>query len=676
MRKDIQGLRAIAVIAVLIFHFWPNRLPGGYVGVDIFFVISGFLITLHLLKKPPITFAGLTEFWAKRIRRLLPAATVVLLVTVAASAIWLPETMIQRTVKEAAAAAIYGENWMLASTATNYLDSEDEPSPIQHYWSLSVEEQYYVMWPLLVSGVFIFARGRRWSFKKSLAVALSLVFLISLAWSIYLTDKNPAAAYFVTTTRIWELALGGLVAMMSLRKFELSKNQALTMAWAGIAMIAATLLIFTEKTPFPSYTALLPTVATGMIILASTDKLRFAPGILLNRRSSQFLGDISYSLYLWHWPVVIIAPYALGAPLRAQEKIALIILIIAASAATKRYIEDPARKSKILVLSRPRTYTYGAASILAVVFVSMGLLQFSQNAEARSASQLQAAMNEDDSCIGAGALRNKDCRSISGEKLLMTPAFAKSDKPVLYDDDCWVGRPFTDRKVCTYGKKDSETRIALIGNSHAGMWHAALDKIAVENGWRLDTYLISECYTILSPLAFENADLTRNCTSWNKWAIDSIVRQNYNTVIMSNRTYVQIRGVESRNRDQVAEREYKKIITMFLNAGKKAFIIRDGPEGGSNVPDCVATNQEDGMDICSNLRIKVLKDDPLYNAAAEYKSAQVGSMDLSNRMCDDERCYTVIGGLIAYFDYGHLSDTFVKTLYKDIAPSLVSHIRL
>ena len=179
IRKDIQGLRAIAVMAVVLFHFWPNYLSGGYVGVDVFFVISGFLITSHLLRKPPVTKKALVDFWARRVKRLIPAATVVLFATVLAALAWLPETMIQRTLHEAAAAAIYGENWMLAWQATDYLASTDAPSPIQHYWSLSIEEQYYVVWPLIIGGVFLL--GRRFLTTGKLLVAMmGLVFSLSL----------------------------------------------------------------------------------------------------------------------------------------------------------------------------------------------------------------------------------------------------------------------------------------------------------------------------------------------------------------------------------------------------------------------------------------------------------------------------------------------------------------
>jgi len=158
MRKDIQGLRAIAVFAVVLYHFWPERLTGGYVGVDVFFVISGFLITLHLLKKPPVTWRTLADFWARRVRRLIPAATLVLAATVVASVLWLPQTMIARVLKEAVAAAIYGQNWILAATATDYMASAEAATPIQHYWSLSIEEQFYLMWPIIIGGVFLLAR--------------------------------------------------------------------------------------------------------------------------------------------------------------------------------------------------------------------------------------------------------------------------------------------------------------------------------------------------------------------------------------------------------------------------------------------------------------------------------------------------------------------------------------
>ncbi|HET7630180.1 MAG TPA: acyltransferase, partial [Candidatus Saccharimonadales bacterium] len=441
MRKDIQGLRAIAVLAVLLYHFWPSRLTGGYVGVDIFFVISGFLITGHLLKKPPVTAHKLADFWARRIKRLLPAASFVLLVTLVAGLAWLPDTMTHTLLKETASAAVYVENWTLASTATDYLSSQNAPSPIQHFWSLSVEEQFYMIWPLLIGGAFLLSKRLKQGSKKLVWFGLSGLFAASLAYSVYLTKQDPAAAYFVTPTRMWELSLGGLVAFLSTYEIKrITGYMSASIAWAGLIMIAASLLFFTEKTSFPGYTALLPTLGTALVILAAADGVKWSPGRLLGLKISQFFGDISYSLYLWHWPLLIIAPYALGFTPHASVKLALIALAVALSALMKRFIEDPVRFHPIINRRKLITYGYGFASMAVVVAASFGTLQYKNVAQAHAVAQINHELNSGSNCLGAAAMKNKDCTPM-GRKLITPSSFAKTDKPDVYSDGCWSLRP-------------------------------------------------------------------------------------------------------------------------------------------------------------------------------------------------------------------------------------------
>ncbi len=311
LRADIQGLRAVAVASVLAYHLWPGAVSGGYVGVDVFLVISGYLITAHLLRDPPTGWREVGRFWGRRMRRLLPASALVLVVSVAAAAVVLPASQLARTGVEAVASALYVQNWSLAATATDYLASESAATAFRHYWSLSVEEQFYLVWPLLIGAAVLL--GRWWRRAGALAVVVLAVLGGSLAWSVHLTAVDPAAAYYVTTTRMWELALGGAVALLGARfpDVRVPDRVAGPLALAGLAAIGAAVVGFSATTPFPGATALLPTAGTAAVIVAYPGA-RSSAGRLLGLRPAQVLGDVSYSTYLWHWPLIVLVPFAVG----------------------------------------------------------------------------------------------------------------------------------------------------------------------------------------------------------------------------------------------------------------------------------------------------------------------------------------------------------------------------
>ena len=662
VRRDIQGLRAIAVLIVLLFHFWPKRLSGGYVGVDVFFVISGFLISSHLLRSPPVTPRLLAGFWARRVRRLLPAASLVLLSTLAASLVWLPSTQLPTVARETIASALSVENWALAATATDYLAQENAASPLQHYWSLSVEEQFYVLWPVLIALLFFVGRGRRpvaWAGAGLVAVTTA-----SLAASVHLTATNPPAAYFVTQTRVWELGLGSLLALAVHLGWRL-RNLALraVLGWLGLASIAWAAITFDSSTPFPGTAALVPTLGALLVIAAATDGVPWSPSALLGWRGSQRLGDISYSVYLWHWPVVVIAPFALGGTLHFPEKLVLI-----AAALTKTFVEDPARRARLLVTSLPRTFALGLTSVLVLCGGGLAVIRDADATRAEEARALAKGLAEG-RCVGAAALRDPGCTSITGDHLLSSPAVAKNDREAMYADGCFTGMPFTKRNTCTYGDPAGTVRVALLGNSHAGHWAPAIEPVVTERGWRLDTYLAFQCYTQAKPIQFTPVQTSDNCVKWNTWALDSIARGGYDLVIMSNRTARQLRGVPKEDRDRVAEQGYADTLRAITASGTHVLVIRDNPASIQQAPDCVAAHLQD-VSACSNKASAAVEADPLFAAARKDTSGLVSTLDLTDRFCRDDRCYHVVGDLIAYRDHGHLTATYVRTLRPDVEPAI------
>ena len=717
-RTDIQGLRAVAVAAVLGFHLWPAWVTGGYVGVDVFFVVSGFLITSHLLRRPVRSGRDLLGFWARRVRRLIPAASLVLLTTLVASAVWLPTTTLVQVGREVLASTLYVENWALARTETDYLAADQLHSPVQHYWSLSIEEQFYLVWPLLLAAVaWLGLRSRRRRHEERttavLAVALTgAVVVASLGWSVRMTWAEPAAAYFVSTTRFWELALGGLLAAVlalraarpapalvaagagraagapgaagagraagaapvpvpqvgaepgTLRSFPRLRAAG---AWAGLAMIVAAVLTFDGATPFPGYTALLPTVGALLVILADADRLRGGPGAALRWRPVQWLGDTSYSVYLWHWPLVVIAPFALGRDVGPVGMLGILATTLVLAWFSQRHVEDRLRFHPLLTRRLGATFAMLGLCVVVVGGAAVGVWVTASATERDALGEARAAVAQAEPCVGAEVVRDDGCEEPG---LLLGPTVAAQDEPVVYDDGCWNDAPFTTRNTCTYGGEASggaeepTARIALVGNSHAGHWVPALEDAIATEGWQLDTYLQSVCYPVDAPISFPGEGVSEACRATNRWAVDSIVAGGYDLVIMSARTDQHLAGVPLEDQDAVAEDAYRETLAAFTDAGVPVLVLRDTPAMPENVPDCLAQHSGD-PDACGAPPATALEPDPLAAAARADTTGDVSVTSVDHLMCD-EICHPVIGGLTAYFDHGHLTATFARTLAPEV----------
>ncbi|MFC8731649.1 acyltransferase family protein [Luteimicrobium sp. NPDC057192] len=667
-RRDIQGLRALAVGLVVLSHFWPGRLPGGYIGVDVFFVISGFLITSHLLTKPPQRWRDLGAFWGRRVRRLLPAASLVLLVSLAASVAFLPATALPRIAHETASAALYVENWALAGSATDYFAADDLHTPVQHYWSLSVEEQFYIVWPLVIGAALWCARRFRSRFPW-VEVGLAAVFVASLAYSFADTASKPAQAYFVTPTRMWELALGGLVALVAVRGYRLVPRAGRApLAWLGIGAIVASALLYDAATPFPGIAALLPTVGAAAVIAAAADDAPWSPDRVWSARGVQLTGDISYSIYLWHWPLIVVTPFVLGHDVYWPVKIALMVVAFLLAWLTKVLVEDPVRRSRGLARPLWRTFLVGALLMGVTVGAATGVRMHEEHVAQQAQDAVASALHADSTCFGAAAAREKACDFV-GSKLLTPATYAKTDKAQVYEDDCWNAQPFTSRKTCTYGAKNPTKRIALVGNSHGGYWQPALADIATRNGWQVTTYLASQCYPADAVQLIGPASDGENCRKLARWQISSIASGHYDLVVASNRTWLQLKGVAAADRGDVARGLFAKTLKTWTDAGVPALVIRDVPFHQKPVPDCVAENPTD-LAACADPEKTALVRDPLFEAARGDRSGMVSTLDLTPRFCKDGTCYGVVGGVIAYFDQGHMSATFSRTLEADVEAPL------
>src|SRR6201996_6274246 len=376
-RPDIQGLRALAVGMVVIYHLYPSLLTGGFAGVDVFFVISGFLITGHLLRENHKTGkVALLDFWGRRAKRLVPAAGPVLTVTWVDSRLLLPATRLADTASQIRASALYFQNWQLAANAVNYLKSDSAASPVQHFWSLSVEEQFYLGWPLLfllaaLAALTARRTGRRRARGHHVALLLAAAVVAGSLWySVYYTHANPAGAHFVTTTRIWELGLGGLLALLPAGLSRRIGRLGL-LGWAGLGLVIASAFVLSGTNAFPGYLALLPAGGTAALILGGSAAGRFGPHRLTSARPMVFIGGISYSLYLWHWPLIVCYTARGGRAVGPVSGLAIVAAAVTLSWLTKVWVEDKVRTASLLSGHGWRSVSTALAAVVPVVLVSL-----------------------------------------------------------------------------------------------------------------------------------------------------------------------------------------------------------------------------------------------------------------------------------------------------------------
>ncbi|MBV8930245.1 MAG: acyltransferase, partial [Mycobacteriaceae bacterium] len=376
-RPDIEGLRAVAVLAVVLFHAGMPGLGGGFVGVDVFFVISGFLITGLLWREVTNTGGvGLARFYGARARRLLPAGTTVIVATAIASAALLPPMQAREVLGDGIASALYVGNYRFALHGTDYLAADTPPSPFQHYWSLGVEEQFYLLWPALIIGTAWLMRRRLRDrdsvapYAVMLAVVAAASFAISLAW----THSLPPWAFFSLPSRAWELAVGGLIALSAAAWRRLPPLSALIVGWGGLALIVLSCLAFGEKTPYPGMAALLPVLGTALVIGAGSAGPGLGAGRVLAVPAMRTIGRLSYSWYLWHWPVLLLGPALLGHPLGLAERLAAALVSLILAVLTLGLIENPGRFAAPLRASARLSLVLGGAVTAVAVCVGLVLL--------------------------------------------------------------------------------------------------------------------------------------------------------------------------------------------------------------------------------------------------------------------------------------------------------------
>jgi peptidoglycan/LPS O-acetylase OafA/YrhL len=664
---EIQALRAIAVLLVLIYHLWPASIPGGFVGVDVFFAISGFLITSHLLREVDRwARVSLTAFWARRARRLLPAALMVLLVCAIATLVFVPLTYWQRYLAEIRASTGYVQNWHLAAAAVDYFAADNAPSPVQHYWSLSAEEQFYLVWPLLIGLATWMTRGRpRRVRRRAIATVLSALTALSLAYSISRTAAGPAAAYFVTPTRAWEFGAGGLLALLPRSEGRVALRSALS--WLGIAAIALAASAYSVSTAFPGYAALLPVLGALAVMRAGAPPRRWAPTPVLRLPPVQFVGDVSYSIYLWHWPLIILAPFVTHRGVDTSTRITILMLTILAAWLTKALVEDPMRAGRLLTARRAGwTFVSGAAG-MAVVFAVTATGSSRVQAQVRKDErQTHALLAAKPDCFGAAARDPEHPCDNPRLRLRVVPTPVEAHK--MANAPCKLIELRARVQVCEFGVPRSVAAgtVALVGDSHASHWRAALEVVARAKRWRGLSVTHTSCPFSTALRNLPEPDRTR-CIRWKRdvprWFR---THPEISTVFVS-----QLAGgtgvVTRKGQDRfVAEVEgYIRVWNTLPATVRHIIVIRDTPKVRGDTDVCVEramARHEPAGPACAVRRASALDRDPAAVAANRVRSPRVQVIDLTAFLCDQRPCYPVIGGALVYKDQSHLTAVFGKSL--------------
>ncbi|WP_193311481.1 acyltransferase family protein [Georgenia satyanarayanai] len=672
-RPDIEGLRAVAIGLVLVYHAGVRQLPGGFVGVDVFFVISGFLITGLLIRE--IERDGrvsLRRFYARRAKRLLPAAGLVLVVTAALTVWTLPVVDWRAFGWDVVGAALYVVNWVLAGRSVDYLAEDVGASPVQHFWSLAVEEQFYIVWPLLLVLVgWLVRRDGRLRVRPVMVVAILLIVVPSFLWSVHYSATSPNAAFFVTTTRLWELGIGAFVAIGATQWGRLPRALATVLGWAGLAAVVLSGFLLTAGTTWPGSAALLPTLGTAAVIVAGFVDGNRGPARLLAWQPAVWVGALSYSLYLWHWPLVVAATAVWG-ELGGGRGLLVMAAAVVPAYLSHRFVENPIRFSGSVSRSDGLALSVGANFSLVGVAAGLALvLAVPSAAPAASGSVSGAAALEAPSgttTAGPGSLA-----SLADVKAVVpAPVDAPDDVPAGYADGCDVDVTEEDLLVCEYGDPDGEVTVAVVGDSKIYQWQSALDAVAEEQGWRL-VYVIKSGCPFAAALTVVDGKVNDSCRTWNEEALETVTRLQPDAVLTSQRS-----GDAPQSGDDLGSRSAQVMADGLVERweeiaelGIPVAVLLDNPAPEISVYECVAENLQ-SLETCAFDRETGIAESaaPTQRAAAErVPTARV--VDLTEHVCPAEECVPVIGDVLVYRQGSHLTDTYVRSLTPVLSRELV-----
>ena len=608
---QIQGLRALAALLVTLFH--AKWVSGGFIGVDIFYVISGFLITGLLIREIERTGTiNFKEFYARRFKRLLPTSFFVLAITAVFSWLLIPATMRSSLGRDIIAAGLYVSNYLFAWWQADYQNLDATPSPVIHYWSLAVEEQFYLLWPLLILLFFVVATKLKK--KIALTVLVAAVTALSFVFSIYQTETSPIWAFYSLPTRAWELGLGALLVLLPPIKTKK------LVGLIGFVFVIASAFIFNETTAFPGLNAVLPVLGTVMLIATINSWPPFLNDVA-NSKLFQWLGEISYPLYLWHWPLLVLPSTYFARPLAVYERIIAIFATIVLADLTHRFIEEPFRKRKILP-----TIVFKQSAAITLVSVLIGTTII---------------------------FTSSDRINVSGINGAVSLAQIKA-RPLVYEDGCHANYAETKSDACEYAELDSQKTMVLYGDSHAAQWFPALAEIASRSGYKLVSLTKSACPSVDVVRSDQGAFKMSRCKKWREDSIQRIMKMKPDVLIMSSFQYF-AQPRQFQDRDKWWDDGQRKLLAQVKNASPNLIYLTDTPHPARDIPACLTNNS---ISEC--------------NKTERSKNLSISGFEVidPNSWLCSRTCPAVKDGVVAYRDASHISVDIAIALIPRLTQAL------
>jgi peptidoglycan/LPS O-acetylase OafA/YrhL len=670
-RPDVEGLRAVAILTVLAYHAGlPVR--GGFVGVDVFFVISGFLITGLLVAELDRSGSiSWVRFVGRRIRRLLPAAVLVLVLTSLVSWFVVPGLRRRDIGVDVAAAATYVVNWVFARRETDYLASDVLPSPAQHFWSLAVEEQFYVVWPLLLIVVALVVRRPS---RRVVALALGTLVGASFLWSLWFSHTSPRPAFFTTTTRVWELGIGALlaVALAGRPRPTAAVRGSAALGWAALAVLVAVALWLPQDIDWPGAWALLPTLPTAVLLWVGWQAAPSGPVRLLGTAPMVWVGALSYSIYLWHWPVIVLGGWVaddLGGTLPPWGPALLALASVVPAWLSWRFLESPIHHGPWL-RDRPRALLAAGLALSCVgVLAALPLLMLRSPFSTSPPGGALPPLAQ----LGAATLQPGRPFAAVDDPGWVTPdpLVAGEDRPKADVDRCQVPVDAITPVACTFGDPRGGTTIALVGDSKAMQWLPALEEAAATRGWRVVTYGKSSCAFSDAPAALAGAAYPQ-CDTWNRAVLDALQAEPPDAVLTSGVAASAWAGSGTQRQPLVDG--YASRWRALADAGVPVVVVGDSPRSPDDLDVCAARHPRqltrcsfDTASAIAGSGLAVQRDAVTTSSA---NGAAVRLLDLTPLICPGQLCPVVIGHVAVHHAGDHVTATYAATLAPQVAAAV------